>query len=102
MWKLLKKRYKQSNEPKIFELQQEINITQGQSYVCDYFTRLESLCNELHQFSPMPICSCGIFHGCACKVLQIINACKEKHLTMVFLMGLSATYLTVRGNILLM
>lgn len=77
MWKLLKKRYKQSNEPKIFELQQEINnITQ--------------------------ICSCGIFHGCACKVLQIINACKEKHLTMVFLMGLSATYLTVRGNILLM
>lgn len=39
MWKLLKERYEQSNEPRIFELQQSLScISQGQSSVSDYFT----------------------------------------------------------------
>lgn len=51
MWKLLIEWFEQSNEPRIFELHQAINaITQSQSFVNDYFTRLESLWNELHQF----------------------------------------------------
>lgn len=103
MWKLLKEQYEQSNEPRIFELEHAINnITQEQSSVNEYFTQLKSLWNELHQFSPLPVCTCGLCDKFTCKVLKNIADREDKCLTMMFLVGLSDNSLPIRGNILLM
>lgn len=102
IWNLLKYRFQQSNEARIFKIQQSLNsITQGQSSVSDYLTSLESLWNEWHQFSPIPICTCGKCALCTCNVLDLVDDREEKNLTMLFLMGLNENYLTTRDNILL-
>lgn len=103
MWNLLKHKFQQSNEARTFEIQQSLNnITHDQSSMSDYFTCLESIWNEQHQFSPISVCTYGKCAICTCKVLEFIAAREEKNLTMLFLMGLNENCLTIRGNILFM
>uniref|UniRef100_A0A2N9H5P0 Retrotransposon Copia-like N-terminal domain-containing protein n=1 Tax=Fagus sylvatica TaxID=28930 RepID=A0A2N9H5P0_FAGSY len=56
----LKERFAQGNGPRIFEIQKSIStLSQDQSSVSNYYTRLKSLWDELNNFRSIPDCSCG-------------------------------------------
>uniref|UniRef100_A0A2N9HJK3 Integrase catalytic domain-containing protein n=1 Tax=Fagus sylvatica TaxID=28930 RepID=A0A2N9HJK3_FAGSY len=60
IWEDLRERFAQGNGPRIFEIQKSISVlSQDNSSVSSYYTRLKSLWDELSNFRPIPDCSCG-------------------------------------------
>lgn len=64
----LKDTHSQGNSLTIFQLQKDIaSINQGDSSITTYFTQLKVYQDELHNFRPIPTCSCG---KCFCNLTQ--------------------------------
>ena len=94
IWKDLRDRYSQGNRPRIFQIQKSISsLTQGQSTVSSYFTKLKTLWEELSNYKHNPVCSCGA-------VKELSESYNEERI-MQFLMGLNDSYSHIRGQILL-
>ncbi|KAJ9554960.1 hypothetical protein OSB04_009574 [Centaurea solstitialis] len=85
VWEDLRERFSQGNAPRIFEIQREIaSIQQGQLSVSSYYTKLNSLWDELAVYSDSKQGTLG-----------------EQQKLMQFLMGLNDTYNAIRSQILL-
>ena len=67
--------------------------------VSSYYTRFKVIWDELVNYKPIPLCSCGI---CTCGSMVARVKYQEEECTMNFLMGLNESFATVRGQILLM
>uniref|UniRef100_A0A2N9I4I6 Integrase catalytic domain-containing protein n=1 Tax=Fagus sylvatica TaxID=28930 RepID=A0A2N9I4I6_FAGSY len=80
--------------PRIFEIQKSIStLSQDQSSVSNYYTRLKSLWDELNNFRSIPDCSCG--------ALKVLLDNKQHEYVMQFLMGLNDSFSHVRAQILM-
>uniref|UniRef100_A0A2N9HKX8 Integrase catalytic domain-containing protein n=1 Tax=Fagus sylvatica TaxID=28930 RepID=A0A2N9HKX8_FAGSY len=80
--------------PRIFEIQKSIStLSQDQSSVSNYYTRLKSLWDELNNFRSIPDCSCG--------ALKVLLDNKQHEYVMQFLMGLNDSFTHVRAQILM-
>jgi len=94
MWKDLKERFSQGNAPRIFQLQKTMSaLSQGNSSVSAYYTRLKGLWDELANYRPIPACSCG--------GLKTVVEYNHQEYVFQFLMGLNDSFSHIRGHILL-
>lgn len=60
IWLDLKKRFSQSNAPKIYQLKHSISTLKQEGMdVSLYFTQLKSLCDELNNSTSINPCICG-------------------------------------------
>ncbi|XP_060960921.1 uncharacterized protein LOC133031442 [Cannabis sativa] len=60
IWKELHERFNENNAPRIFEAKKTIqSLKQGSNFVTTYFTRLKSLWDQIREYRPQPVCSCG-------------------------------------------
>jgi hypothetical protein len=98
MWQDLKDRYTQKNGPRVFQLQKAISVvSQDNSSVSTYFTRIKTLWEELNNYRPVSICNC-----CHCGRMQSILELYSQERVLQFLMGLNDSFSAVRAQILLM
>ncbi|XP_062104341.1 uncharacterized protein LOC133815525 [Humulus lupulus] len=89
MWQDLHDQYYQSNGPQIYQLKQSIsNTKQGDLDITTYFTKLQTLCDELTMFRPLT-------DGAS-------SNNQEQDYVLYFLMGLNESYAQIRSNILMM
>ncbi|XP_010543501.1 PREDICTED: uncharacterized protein LOC104816398 [Tarenaya hassleriana] len=100
IWETLETRFKQSNVSKIFNVEQRIDsLRQGPLDLNSFFTKLHGLWEELKNYEPYPLCSCG---GCSCqanaKLIEII----ERRNVVKFLMKLNDSYTQARRHILML
>ncbi|XP_040998951.1 uncharacterized protein LOC121244808 [Juglans microcarpa x Juglans regia] len=60
VWSDLQERFSQGNGPRIFQLQKSIaSLMQNDLSVSAYFTQMKGLWDELMNYRPLPVCSCG-------------------------------------------
>ncbi|KAI3729444.1 hypothetical protein L6452_18102 [Arctium lappa] len=98
IWMTLKNRFQDSNGPRIFQIRRDLmNLSQNQDPVNIYFTKLQSLWEELAFFHPH--CNCG---KCDCGGNGKIEKHYEDEHVLNFLMGLNESYYQIRSQILLM
>lgn len=98
MWKELGERYGVSNGAQLFGLHKELSeISQGNSNVADYFTKLKMLWDDIDSLCMVPVCSCG----CHCGAAQQTSIFYQNQRIIQFLMGLNDTYHVIRGSILM-
>ena len=94
IWSDLCEPFQQGNGPHIFQIQQHfLGLTQGTSDVSTYYTCLKILWDELKEFHPISIYTCG--------ALKTWISFQEQESVMQFLMGLNDSYSRIRGQILL-
>lgn len=94
LWGELENRFEQSNRKQLFQLHKELmSISQGTSSTDTYYTKIKKIWDELSSLCVLPSCSC-------CTSSQIAKFQKDQKLIQ-FLIGLSDTYIGVRGNILI-
>ncbi|XP_042974719.1 uncharacterized protein LOC122306356 [Carya illinoinensis] len=94
MWSDLHERFSQGNGPRIFQLQNSIaSLTQDDLSISAYFTQMKGLWDELLNYRPLPVCSCG--------GLRSLMDMHQQDYVMRFLMGLNDSYSHVTGQILL-
>jgi hypothetical protein len=63
MWDGIKEKFSQSNGPQIFQLQKIISVlSQNNQSVSAYYTSLKGFWDELNNYRPLPLCSCGTSH----------------------------------------
>lgn len=95
MWNELGDRFGQSNGARWFQLQKDICfITQGNSDIATYYTKLKKIWDELALVSNLPRCSCG--------AVQELTKYEQNQKLIQFFIGLNSEYNVTRGNILLM
>ncbi|GLT70744.1 hypothetical protein SLA2020_428040 [Shorea laevis] len=95
MWNDIKERFSQQNGPRIFQLQKSISaLSQDNHSVSSYFTSLKGLWDELNNYRPFPLCSCG--------ASRTILEYQHREYVFQFLMGLNNSFAHIRGQILLM
>ena len=100
IWIVLKDTFCQGNGPKVFNIQKQIaKIHQGEQSITDYFTQLKLLWDQLQNYSPFPLCTCG---KCVCGINQRLADLQAKESIMKFLMGLNESFSQVKTQILLM
>ncbi|VFQ60933.1 unnamed protein product [Cuscuta campestris] len=91
----LEERFGQSNGVRLYQLQKEVcSITQGNSDVAAYFTKLKTAWDELNIVCNLPKCTCG--------AVQALLKYEQDQRLIQFLMGLNSDYNVLRGNILVM
>jgi hypothetical protein len=94
IWEDLRERFAQGNGPRIFEIQKSILVlSQDNSSMSSYYTRLKSLWDELSNFRSIPDCSCG--------AMKVLLDNKQHEYVMQFLMGLNDSFSHVRAQILM-
>ncbi|XP_041025344.1 uncharacterized protein LOC121265732 [Juglans microcarpa x Juglans regia] len=94
VWSDLQERFSQGNGPRIFQLQKSIaSLMQNDLSVSAYFTQMKGLWDELMNYRPLPVCSCG--------GLRTLMAMHQQDYVMRFLIGLNDSFSQVRGQILL-
>jgi len=94
VWIDLKERFSQKNGPRIYQLQKSLSsLSQENLSVGTYFTRIKSLWDELRNYRPIPVCSCGS--------MKTIHDYFHHEYVFQFLMGLNDTFSHIRGQILL-
>ncbi|XP_035830652.1 uncharacterized protein LOC118479895 [Helianthus annuus] len=95
LWKELNDRYGQANGTKFYQLQKSLcEISQGNSNIASYFTKIKCIWDEISSLYTIPPCSCGTYQ-------EMVKREEEQRLIQ-FLMGLNSTYDAIRGNILMM
>lgn len=101
IWNDLQRRYYHKDAFRIYDLQEETyTLKQDDLSITAYFTHLKGLRQELHNFRPIPSCTCQIL--CTCKFISIIKSYREDDYVIRFLKGLSEQYSTVKSQIMLM
>ncbi|XP_033513370.2 uncharacterized protein [Nicotiana tomentosiformis] len=64
LWRELEDRYDQINEPKLYQIQKEINdLVQGTLDITAYYTRMKRLWEELNTLSAKSQCNCVCICG---------------------------------------
>ena len=59
MWNDLHDLFHQNNGPRVFQIKQLLNVLyQGSDEVSTYFTKLQTLWDELRDFQPLRACAC--------------------------------------------
>lgn len=95
LWDEIKERFGECNGPVLYQIQCEIStVTQGDSIVAHYYTRLKKHWDELNGLTPVPQCTCG--------AAKLVADAFDSNRLIQFLMGLNEAYDSVRGQILLM
>lgn len=98
VWDELHTRFLQSNGPRQFQLRRDLsNLTQDHLSVTQYFTKMNSLWDELSHFRSS--CDCG---NCTCG--GVLNLCTyfDNEFVLNFLMRLNDSLNNTRSQILLM
>ncbi|XP_075492106.1 uncharacterized protein LOC142530193 [Primulina tabacum] len=94
VWADLRDRFKQSNAPRIYQIKKLLSaLNQGSLNVNSYYTKLRTLWDELKDYQPASLCSCG-------SMKDWVNY-HNQECVMQFLMGLNDSYTQVRTQILL-
>ncbi|XP_019238129.1 PREDICTED: uncharacterized protein LOC109218230 [Nicotiana attenuata] len=98
LWSDLEDRFGQTNGAKLFQLQKELSgVVQGNTSVSTYFTKMKSLWDELDALNTFSACVCD----CECGAKAKSHKAHQDERLLMFLMGLSDTFIGVRSNILL-
>ncbi|XP_019261552.1 PREDICTED: uncharacterized protein LOC109239438 [Nicotiana attenuata] len=98
LWDSLEQRFGKSNGAKLFHLQKELSsLTQGNSDIAGYFSKLKRLWDELDALNVTITCSCVYL----CEGKAKLTKSLEDQRLIQFLMGLNE-YAQARGNILMM
>ncbi|KAL8090045.1 uncharacterized protein LOC141697667 [Apium graveolens] len=98
MWQELEERYGSPNGTQLFSLHKELSeISQGNSDISDYFTRLKMLWDDIDSLALIPVCSCG----CTCGASLKLSNFQQDQRVIQFLMGLNESYTAMRGSILM-
>lgn len=98
VWDKLKTHFAHPDNVQICQLQQQFGkIVHGTHIVSEYFTQLNGVWEELHNYRPY--CSCGL---CTCKALSSINDVQQSYYVFKFLLGLNDSNEIIRGQIILM
>lgn len=85
MWFDLQEHFPQANGPQIFQLQKSIaSLMQHEIFVTAYFTQMKCMWDELMNYHPLPICSCGGLHN--------LMEMHQQDYIMCFLMGLNDSF----------
>ncbi|KAB1224576.1 hypothetical protein CJ030_MR2G004968 [Morella rubra] len=99
VWDKLKARFAQPDNVRVYHLQHQLgSIVQGTQSVSEYFTQLNAIWEELHNYRPLPFCSCG---HCTCNALSAVGEVQQLDYVFKFLMGLNDTYDSIGGQIIL-
>lgn len=86
IWLDLKDRFQRSNGVRIFQSKQEsITLSQGQSSIIVYITKLKAIWEELNNFRP----HCFVESAHACHGVKNYESHHQLEYVMLFLMGLS-------------
>ncbi|XP_010548824.1 PREDICTED: uncharacterized protein LOC104820151 [Tarenaya hassleriana] len=98
-WTTLETQFKQKNASKIFHIEQQIeSLQQGSLDLNTFFTKLNSLWEELKMHDPIPVCVCGT---CTCdSKTRLMDYCDKKNVVR-FLMKLSEFFHPARRQILM-
>lgn len=95
VWDELHIRFKQSNGSHVYQLQKElVTMNQGTMSVESYYTELKTIWQYLCNYHPK--------YDCTCDGIKPFIDHLEYELVMIFLMGLSDSYVGVRAQFLLM
>lgn len=95
LWDEVKERYGECNGPVLYQIQREIStVTQGDTIVAQYYTKLKRHWDELNCLTPVP--------QCTCVAAKLVADTFDSTRLIQFLMGLNDAYDSVRGQILLM
>ncbi|XP_022030833.1 uncharacterized protein LOC110931759 [Helianthus annuus] len=95
LWNDLSERFGQSNGARLYQLQKSLGeISQSNSDIASYFTKLKSVWDELGVLNLLPSCTCGVSQDFAKR--------EEDQRLFQFLMGLNSNYDNVRRTILMM
>ncbi|XP_041005116.1 uncharacterized protein LOC121250183 [Juglans microcarpa x Juglans regia] len=95
VWDDLRDRFSQAHGLRIFQLQRQMfGLSQGALSVSVYFTILKGLWDELSNYKPHLVCSCG--------ALKEVVATQHFEYVIQFFVGLNESFLAVRAQILLM
>ncbi|XP_015170405.1 uncharacterized protein [Solanum tuberosum] len=98
LWKDLEDRFGVTNGAKLFQLQKELSaVSQGNSSVSTYFTKMKSLWDELDALNTYSSCICE----CECGAKIKNTKAHQDERLLQFLMGLNDTFVGVRSNVLL-
>ncbi|XP_073298533.1 uncharacterized protein [Primulina huaijiensis] len=91
IWIDLRERFHQSNAPRIFQIKKLLtDLQQGSMDVSTYYTRLRTLWDELKDFQPVSVCSCGSMKDWV--------KYQNQDCVMQFLMGLNESYAQIRAQ----
>uniref|UniRef100_A0A803Q579 peroxidase n=1 Tax=Cannabis sativa TaxID=3483 RepID=A0A803Q579_CANSA len=94
IWAELHERFNEKNAPRIFEAKKTMqSLTQGSNTVTTYYTRLKALWDQIREYRPPPVCSCG--------AMKVIQEYQEEDRLLEFLVGLNDSYSLVRSQILM-
>ncbi|XP_019197689.1 PREDICTED: uncharacterized protein LOC109191485 [Ipomoea nil] len=101
IWSALNRRYSQTYPHKISEVQNEIyKNVQGNLSVNEYFTKCNSLWQQLSTLRPLPLCECT--PRCSCTLMEKLQKEREDDCVIRFLEGLSEEYEPVKSGVLVM
>ncbi|XP_021809310.1 uncharacterized protein LOC110752866 [Prunus avium] len=93
IWSDLQDRFSLGNLTRVFQIRRIIaEHKQGQQTICQYYTKLKSLCDELGSYQSVLYCTCG--------ALKVLRARQDEEQVIQFLMGLNDSYTAIRGQIL--
>lgn len=92
LWKLLKRRYGQTNRLVLFSLRKLKKCSQREKSVTSYFSKLQAIWDGLEKYKEAP-CGCT---PCGCRMKE------NPERLMTFILGLNDKYLKIRRHILLM
>lgn len=95
IWDELHTRFKQSNDPHVYQLSKELVTTsQGSLSVESYYTKLKTIWQDLIDYRPAIDCSC--------EGIKLFIQHLDFEFVMIFLMRLIDSFAAVRAQILLM
>lgn len=100
VWMDLKNFFSKGNGPRVLELRRMVStLSQDNLSMSSYYTKFKIIWDELVDYKTIPSCSCGV---CTCGSMASQAEYQEEECTMNFLMGLSDSFSSIRGHILLM
>ncbi|KAL9225053.1 hypothetical protein vseg_001021 [Gypsophila vaccaria] len=103
LWIELLDRYGQPNALELYQLKKDLgNVAQNNSSLVEYYSSLKRTWENIDSLDPMPLCTCGAIDLCSCQLLKKLLD-RETHSKLIqLLMGLNASYETVKSTILTM
>ncbi|XP_021771486.1 uncharacterized protein LOC110735604 [Chenopodium quinoa] len=100
IWKDLEDRYSIISGPQFYSLQQSLNqISQGNTSVSEFFTKIKGMWDQISAARPIPVCTCN---GCSCNLIKNFFKSQQDERLIHFLMKLDNRYAAVRTNFLMM
>nr|XP_017250991.1 PREDICTED: uncharacterized protein LOC108221639 [Daucus carota subsp. sativus] len=100
IWNELEERYGYASAAQTYVLEQQLSeITQGSDTVSAFFTKIKTLWDGLADVSPLPVCTC---QKCTCNITQRLFQKQQEQKVLQFMMKLSDSFATVRGNVFMM